>query len=320
MAGWLGRLGAIFAPQTVPAEVLEVIEQMAYRVEPRLKQAGGYPGRYRAAAGRALEYVRDLSVLVPGPIPISRASFTGDPLVRALFATPDDIAMVLGQSAALRDWQRDHPGSGGRLFGHLTLQRREKQQFGLETRGDSVRRDVSQKVVNFTDHVFAGLADTAEGARRQLEAHFLEVLLNRLGERVDALRQDRKRLETARDEQMARLRGGKPDDGKQAGLEAALRELGAALEALDLRRLGQYIDEVLLHPEAHLRLETTRVRLDSMGIVRREGGVMPAKTLTFTDQIEGDRPGRTVLLVEYHLEDLAPYADRLSETGRWLEI
>jgi hypothetical protein len=312
-----GSLAWIGSPR-LNADLRETIAWAVDLVEPRLRQAGGYPRRYAGPLAHAMAYCRDLAARVPGPVAVNRHAFTQDFLVHTLFASPQGIVQALARSKAVREWQRHHR-DGEQVFALLGFRRQEKGILGMEVQGEKLQRDVSQQVVYFSDHTFSEAAESETAARALLQRHFLESLLLRIGKHIAAIRDQKRTLEIRRDEARAQLRVHQDDAAAQAELATTLAALGETVSALDLHACAAHFDAVLLHPEQYLRLDARTFCLDAMGVRRADeshgGQCVELQEMTCRDQ---RRWG--VLLAQVRLDEVPHYQDRLDAAARWLEI
>lgn len=324
MAGLFARLFRLGADTRMDSdELLAAIERAVYKVEPRLKQAGGYPDRYRKSVLHALRYAHELAGAVPGPVDMGPEHYYQDPFVRILFATPEDMLRALCLSHAMHEYARRPEGMTEEVYALMGMRRREKTALGMEAEGEVIRREVAQRVLTFSDHTISGPAPTEQEARELLVWSLFDSLVERVAERVHARRQDRQRLEKEKDYLTAHLRG--PDDGKRQSARQALpgllADLGRATEALDLRHLLEDFEAVLLSPQEHLRLQAERLTLDGMGVIHNGEPAHDRHEVSFMDLFGRDRRRWTVVLVRCHPQPHGPsMADRLQEAGRWLEI
>lgn len=318
--GLLSQLFSRFrAAEAEDPVVAAAVERAAYLVEPRLKQARGYPADYRQAVAGALAQARRIAQTVPGPLDLSPASHAGDPLVHALFASPEHLREVLQSSEVLRDYAAT--AGRGEFHALLSLQRMEKTVLGMEMQGDAVRRDVIQRVIYFTDHQFIGPAPGEAEARENLLWALFDRFMARVAVGVQRLRDERARLENEKDLAVARLRSANAASraALQAELDALLGQLGEAGDSLDLRHMAEVFDTVLSHPQDCLNLEEHTLILDRMGVVQRNPDNPAAATLHFTDLIERYQAPRTVVLV--HCRGLAlpeSPGKRFEEAAKWL--
>lgn len=307
-----------FGPR-IDADLAEIIAWSVDQVEPRLCQIGGYPRRYAPSIAHAWAYCRDLATQVPGPVTVDRQAFAHDPLVHALFSSPEGIVQALIQSKAVRAWHQD-PGEEQGVFALMGVRRWEKDVFGVEDRDGVLRRDVAQKAVFFSDHTFSNLGATLADTRALLARQFMSSLLARVNDRLEEIRQNRQRLEREQDELRARLRA-KPDNvACQAGLQQTLAALSEAVAALDLRSYADHFDAVLSRPEPYLHLRPVSLSLDAMGIHQQAAGDGQATPLGMSEMACRDRRRWIVLLVHFRLDELPDYQERLATAEHWLAI
>lgn len=322
MAGLIARLFGRPAQPVGDAAIEAALVRAVEKVEPRLKQAGDYPRRYRLPVAHALDYARRLAQAVPGPVDVAPELYGRDPLVHVLFSGPEEMQRALCMSHAMHEYARRPGGPGKEAYALMGMRRREKTAFGMALQGDLLQREVTQRVVCFTDHTLSGPAPTEAEARELLTWNLFDSLLARVGERLQTRRKARQALEQERDYLRADLRLAPPDrrSALQQRLEAVLGELAAAAQALDLRHIAQDFDEVLLNPEQYLRLERVSLTVDGMGVLR-DDGEPTAHRLDFTDLHGRDRRRWTVVLVRCHPRpELLAMDERLHQASRWLQL
>lgn len=296
------------------------VERAVERVEPRLKLAGGYPQRYREAVAHALDYVRDLATRVPGPIDLGRESFARDPTVHALFGSVDEVKAAMCMSQAMRDYTRDHP-LAEEVFALMGMRRHERGAFGMEIQGEVLRREVPQTLVYFSDHTIAVPAVSEADARERVAWDLFDSLLFHVAERVSARRHEKDALEREKAEAVARWHAGGPDaQAARCHLDELVARQGRLLAGLDLRRLGEDFDAVLLNPAQYVRLDWTRMCLDGMGVLRRPDEMVDAHPVAFADLHGRDRRQWTVILVHCRGIEHESLAARLEQAHRWLAI
>lgn len=299
--------------------VAAAVERAAYLVEPRIKQTRGYPRDYRHSVAGALAQARRIAQTVPGPVDVSPASHIGDPLVHALFASPEHIGQVLSASPVMRDYIAAR--GIGEVYALLSMRRVEKTALGMEAQGDTLRRDVMQRVVFFTDHQFTGPAPTEAEARENLLWAMFDRFMERVAIGLQRLREERTRLEREKDLAVARLRSSSPERriALQAELDEALGQFGEAGNSLGVQHMAEVFDVVLSHPEDCLHLDEHVLTLDSMGIVQPDSSGPSAAALHFTDLIERYQAPRTVILVRCRKLALPDsLGTRLEEATKWL--
>lgn len=277
-------------------ELTTALDRAAGRVDPRLKQARGWPKRFSRPVGAALAQARRVAQAIPGPIELDAGRYSGDPLIRALFTSADDIHRHCRDSDALRDYAAGNDGDEAYVL--LSARREEKQTFGMEEHNGILRRDVPQQVVWFTDHRFMGPAATPAEARDKLTWTLFERFLERLAVGVERLRADKARLAREKELTLSRLKNAEPLQRVELrrALTNVLKQLGEATESLELEHMHEVFETVLSHPEDCLYLEECRLTLDAMGVVCPESNNGDALTLAITELFERYHERRTVFL------------------------
>jgi len=298
---------------------MAAVEWAVDKVEPRLKRFGNYPDGYLKPVAHAIEYAHALAAKVPGPISVTLDSYAADPLVHALFHLPEDLQSAFDASRAMDEFQRQNP-SVTEVYGLVCMRRNIKKMFGMEMRGDILRRDVDQEAVYFTDFTLAEPGLTEAESRQRIAEGFFKSLVGHVANRISALKTERARDEIERDEWLSRMRGAKLEAHAeaQAGLEAVLRRLTESVHDLELGRYHHHFEAVLLNPEKFLYLEQTEMNLDSMGIVRKPNAA-GSDEIEFCDLIGRDRRRWTVaLLYCNHVKPRSSISDKLANAQRWL--
>lgn len=307
--------------EVVDPRLLGWIERAVDRVDPRLRQAGGFPSAYARPVAHALDYAHRLAEALPGPVLINRETFARDPLVHALFASAEDIQAALCASQAMRTFHGEHP-EAREVYALICMRRGTKALLGMDMVDGLLRRDVPQQAIYFTDHTVAEPGRTEAEARERIAAGFFDSLVTHVVRRIEARKAERARLEQARDECLARLHGAAPD--RRAALSVDLNQiLGQLAElgaSLDLRRYIDDFEAVMGAPEQHLYVERQSLVLDSMGLLRSAEG--PGNnSLEFCDLTGRDRRRWTVvLMVCNQVADVASLGERLSSAQRWLGL
>jgi hypothetical protein len=314
---WLDYLLA--GKAATPPELATAITRAVDRVEPRLKYGGGYPERYRDAVAAAMAYSVELAGRIPGPVRINRESYVRDPLVHALFASPDDFHVAFCASRAMHDYRRDYP-EAGEVYGLICMRRSTKSLLGCEMQGDQLRRDVPQQAVCFSGHTLADVANTEAEARARIADGVFDSLVDHVRLRIEARVRERADLENRCDELRAAIRLATPD--KRVSLDVELRgllgQLSALVPALMLDRYAEDFDAVLRVPEQYVFIDRQTMILDAMGILRSSDSE-DGQEVEFCDLIGRDRRLWTVALMHCdRVRDEGSMETRLAAAERWL--
>jgi len=298
------------------------IERAVSKVEPLLKQAGGYPGNYRKSVTSALEYARSLADSVPGPIEVNRESYAGDALVHALFPSVDTIQEMFHASLALQDYQRDFP-STDELYALMGMRRREKATVGMELAGQTIQRDVVQNVVYFISHTIENPAPGEKQSRDQVAWSFFDSLVGKVFRRIDERKRTKQSQLQEKDLLMERLR--LADAQTRPAMEKELSKLMACIQStISSLYLNNYVEDfeaILLDPEQHLRLNHIPIILDNMGIKRdSDDAGRGVAEIVFNELTGFDRRDWTVTMVHCSNLQSESFAERLEMAYRKLAI
>lgn len=296
----------------------QALERAALGLAPGIRQSRHWPGRYKSAVGAALSQARRVAQGVPGPVLLDRDSWVRDPFVHALFASAEAMQRAISMSPALRDFVASQGGE--EVYALLSLQREEKQAFGMESSGAVLRREVAQQIVWFSDPQFSGAAVNETEAREKLLWAIFDRFLDRLAVGIKQIRVERERLAQKKDHAQTRLRGAEPTQRPDLEREFgdALKHLGEIGANLDPERLHEVFGAILAHPEDCIYLEQRTFSLDAMGVVRNGEHAAAATTLRFTDLLERYQSPRTLVLVRCHNVTSSTTTDRLGEAEQWL--
>jgi hypothetical protein len=318
--GLLGRLIPL-GRQSLDADLELAVARAVDKVDPLLRQMGGYPERYAKGVAHALDYARKLADQIPGPISIDREHFATDPTVHALFGSIDAVKAAMCASQAMREYTQACPAAQ-EVYALMGMRRRERGSLGMEMEGEILRRDVPQTLVYFSDHTIAEPAETETESRERIAWSLFDSLVEHVRKRVDARREEKLALEREKDETMARLHGGsaQPREALQAKLQATLARLTEVTASLDLRRYPDDFDAVFLVPQEHVYLNEIAMVLDGMGVLRAEGESVDGKEVHFADLVGRDRRRWSVTLVHCQGIGRPTMAEQLEKANRWLAI
>lgn len=299
--GFLNRLGR--ANDAVAVQDRERVDESIERVmalHPQLQLARHYRKRLAPAVGTSLAYLRDLVDAVPAPREASAAAWAVDPYVHAYFAAPDDVAAILSRAAELRAFFDEH-GDLPEACAILGMEMTERHILGVRQEGETMRRDVPQTTLSFSDHQVRMCGRDEAELRNGIVTRLLDQLALEGLARTAADKSRRTALEKERALLKTRLqlleRQGRGIRGLIGGdvaqdlaelerLQAQVEEnaqnlagLGLREEALD--RELEYVRAVFAHPERHLAVSTRRLRLNRMNVVVEGEGAQEGEELEF---------------------------------------
>ena len=317
------------------SEIKQAVERVVDQINPRLRAIGGYRNKLFPVVERARAYAGELCVQVPGPVLVNRRTWSSDPIVNALFGSVERIRWILS-GPEVRRYLKQYP-LGGDCYAILAAYPNHRRQLGVALVGETLRKDVRQTAVSFSDHEVAVVGESEEEVREALAGEALDLWVglaaqdileqeSRIAEIEERLRIVRIKLRAAD----TRSRGARIllDDnadrlGERDRLAARRAELEKDLvrERRGLLTLDDYLDrlvELLAHPEAHLGLERETVRLDRMNIVRKDGDERAGREIEFTRVRRGDQPARVVAIIRFARSEVLEDAERLRAVERYL--
>jgi hypothetical protein len=291
-------------------------------MNPRLKNARHYEKSLVRALKTSLRYTDDLVASLPRLRDANADAWSSDPSIRAFFATPDDLPRAFSRSETLRAWFNGH-ANATHACAVLGMAMTERHILGVAREGDSIRRDVPQTALCFSDHRVRVCSDSdaslrAAIASRMIDQLALEGFASLAANQRDLLRQSRELIQ----ERVALL------ERQGTGIRSVV---GAPVETADLARLQTQIEEnaqalaelrvpgklgelelacvcdVFSKPSEHIYVQSRRVRIDMMNIVQPEGNEAAREVEFDFARIPGN-PAivRAFILARFPREELLP--------------
>lgn len=340
----LSFLSSLFSaderPSDAPDESLveAAIERVVDATDPRLRAFPNYRKRLHAGVQRSVAHILGLVARLPEPVEISRRAFSTDPRLRAFFASPDRMQEVIGSAPMLVEYLANRKGPyPDNIFGLLALEMREHQTLGMELRGDQVRRDVLQDVVDFSDHRFVGAAGNEEEARNEIRKRGFDYLAEQALRRIVDVEEKRSKLERQKGllkRKLETMRGGNwgleplaPEGGgghpdyrslaeQIAGVEQELMTLPCNEASLENR--FDCINAILGSPEEWLSMSQVDLHVDVMTLKVKDSADAGSEPLQLTrfQSLSGDT--RVALFGYFPRAELPPKKDFFKEAERFL--
>jgi hypothetical protein len=310
-------------------------------LSPHLRMARRYEARLEPAVAAAIKYLDEIAASASLPREASAPAWAVDPYIHAFFAAPGDIAPALSRSNDLRAFFEQYPDAQ-EAYGVLGMAMTEKHILGVALEGETMRRDVVQETLSFSDHQVRICGRTENELREEIVRRLVDQLgmegLARAGadrgrrgmlEQEKALLKTRLQLLERQGVGVRAVLGGEggavPGADELARLhqqvaanESELAGLGIRSDALD-RELDQ-LCAVLSEPSAHLYVESRRFRLNKMNVVLAENSTEAGDDITFqVARIPTSPPMlRAFTLVRFARAELLPATSLLDEAARLL--
>jgi hypothetical protein len=318
--------------------IAEAVERLT-RLSPQLRLAKRYRSRLEPAVAVSLKYSDDLIASIPASREASAAAWSTDPYIHAFFAAPDDIAKAFSRSPELRAYFEENAGVD-EAYAVLGMAMKERNTLGVALEGETMRRDVMQTTVSFSDYRVRICGRSEDDLRQELARRFVDQLglegLARIAadkSRRDLLEQERALLKTRlqllerQGVGMRAVLGGDAEEESEEleRLQVQIEEneknldnLGIRSEALD-RELGR-LCEVLAVPRPHIYIANKNFRLNKMNVVLAGNSTRDGENFTFQiARIPTTPPQmRAFTLVRFARKDLLPAVNLLDEAARLL--
>lgn len=287
--------------------VREAIERAVDGTDPWIRAVSGYKKKLRPAVLRAIEHVVALVDGLPPPLELSTRNYTdGDPVLRRLFISADELRDFIATDRNLAAFRKGPEGASPRVVAMLAMEKQERGIIGVALSGDVVMHDIPQTTVSFEGHRLLDPSGSEADTRRRLMRRAYDHLLSLALGRIATIKTERVNLERYRTLIQSKLnllqRGGwgfdsagSPESMDEAKLEEMLGRIETQLMEVggDDRPLEAYLDivtDVLSRPEEHLWSTMTTLFVDRLGIKRGEpSDDAPELTLDELCNAEGQR-------------------------------
>jgi hypothetical protein len=318
--------------------IAEAVEAVVDTVEPRVRHRSGYAAKLEPCVRKAIAHLRAIAREPLEPVLMARAAWHDDPRLNAFFATADDVPACLGRSRELRAFFEDPANADAQeAYALLGMKKEERTVFAPQFEGDTLKGDVAQVTVSFSGHRVVAPTSTQAASRlevgRRIIQRFGQVALSRiiaLDNKATELQQHKaylgarlRLLNLARDG-MEGIVTDPATIGEQ--IKTVERELKEAVDdyietKASLATLDGYIqqiDDVFSHPEQHLTLTHTPLRLTRMGLKADAATTGPLNELTLTELTVGENLQAAIAAVRCPRSEMPPKEDLVAKAERYL--
>ena len=336
-------VSALFGPPAVKDEaeqqlIDEMIEMIVDTVEPKVRLRANYATKLKGCVRAAIAYLRSIGKTPLEPVLLTRANWNEDARVNTFFARAGDVPAFLGRSKELRAFFDDPANAGvDEAFALLGMKKEEKTIFAPHFEDGMLKQEVAQTAVNFSDHRLVAPAVTEQQTRLEIGRRIIRRLAQVALERIIALDEKAVDLQQQKGYLGTRLRmlqlaregmEGIVDDPATIGeqIRAVERSLKETVESYieaksSLATLDGYIgqiDEVFSHPETHVALTQSDVRIDRMGIKVADDAAEVHNALTLAELTVGEKLRGVIALVRCPRSELPPKEDLIAKAERYL--
>nr|WP_284505581.1 hypothetical protein [Caballeronia sp. INDeC2] len=334
MLDWLFNRGAS-EPRASREDVRQALGRIV-AIAPQVRLASRYEARLAPVIGKTLGFARELVVALPPPRDATPGAWADDPYLRAMFATPEDIVSVIGQSHEVRGWFDGHYTA---YHVHAVLSSRmvERRVLGSALEGGVMRTDVARTTIGFEDMRMRICAESDEALRRDIVLRIVEQLTLEAMARVtareaqrDALNEERALL-TARMQMLGRHGAGMSGlvssvetSGEMARLQRDVAENAASLAALGSRAQAVEVQlrtlvDVLAQPAALIGVTPRTLCINQMNLLVEEGSDECGAEVTVQLARMPMQPPQTraVQFVRIARRDMPPAGTTLDGAEHW---
>lgn len=335
----MGILSRLLHPDNPDTEQLNEMVERIVALHPQLRLARRYRARLAPAVAASLKYVGDLAESVPEPREASAAAWSTDPYVRAFFVNASEVAQVISRSADLRAHFERNPHVQ-EAYAVLGMEMTERHILGVGLEGETLRRDVPQTTLSFSDHQVRMCGNTEAELKMDIVRRLLDQLALEGLEQIAAEKSRRDVLERERallkmrlqllERQGAGIRGmvgsaaaAKPEELARLQTEMdenerLLASLGIQTDALD--RELETVCSMFAQPAQHIFLSSRRVTLDRSNVVLEAANAHAGAELELHFARIPTTPPRTraFSLIRFARADMLPAKSMLDEAERIL--
>jgi hypothetical protein len=337
--------GALFGGRESSAEdaterqlIADTIELVVETVEPRVRLNPRYREKLEGCVRKTIAYLRSIGREALEPIPFARAAWNDDPRLNAFFATADDVPACLGRSRELRAFFENPSNQDVQeAYALLGMKKEERTVFGTDVQGDAVTQDVAQTAVSFSEHRLIAPAATLAAARLEIGRRILQRLAQVALSRIVAVDMKATELQQHKAYLGARLRvlnlardgmEGLVKDPATIGeeiktVERELKEtvddyVEAKASLVTLDGYIKHIEDVFSHPEQHVSLTHTPLRVSRMGIKVEAAATGPVNDLALAELSIGENLRGAIAIVRCPRSELPPKEDLIAKAERSL--
>ncbi len=243
---------------------------------------------------------------IPGPIVLAPERWETDPVLNALFVSPEAVRETIQSSKGLFRYFKTNPGK--KALALLLAGWREKSAFGTAKDGEIVRRDVLRKAAVFEDHRLVARAAELSEAKTALEKKALVFLCEQTFAQTQDLKEWQADLERQRELLKFKM-GPAAGDARDDDPDKEFLEEGRVLDKINRKiesikkELGtsednfRHMVEILSRPQEFMKIERVSLRISRMGFVLNRVGDSTDNVLSVARYQIRDMPQRAAIWV-----------------------
>ena len=192
---WKIRKAKRAADREYRARLHRGVDEVVNIVDPRLRGMPGYRARLAPALEQAVRAADELLASLPDPLTVARDRWAADPLLRAFFASVDEMQAFFDRNRELGDFITSAAAQGATVvYAAIGMQMDRRTGFGIGLQGDMIQRDRQQVSVSFSQHRIGAFAVDEGSFRSRLRRRILEEIASRAMQRVVGMKTRRDAL------------------------------------------------------------------------------------------------------------------------------
>lgn len=287
--------GASF-DERLARNVAKTVEFAIAQTNPRLKLVEACRDRLDAPVRQAVDYLDAQMRFLPACIDVAAADWAETPLLRAFFATAEDMPRTLGASGSLRTLFDKHPDLDTACFA-LGVTYRERSAEGMSPHGMETQTDLSRRIACFDSPWVMSCGADEHEVRQQVYDEWLNYLIAQSVTGINELRKTRQILEDQHAllrEHLRRRHSQQTDDTDSAAENVSDTALTAQFQESE-RQLADLGDtqaqlkaeltclcEVFSSVQSYLDFEHKRLRLSHLNEILAEDSLTVGHEVAFT--------------------------------------
>jgi hypothetical protein len=324
-----------------PAEtqlVTDMVELVVETVEPRVRLNPGYQRKLSGCVSSCIAHLRSIAGGGVEPLLLTRVAWSSDPRVNAFFATADDVPACLARSHELRAFFESPANQGvDEAYALLGMKKEERTVLAPKLDGDGLKHDVAQVSVSFSGHRIVAPSATLAGTRLEIGRRILQRLAQVALSRIVAVDMKATELQEHKAYLGARMRLLNLARDGMEGIVKDPETIGADIKALERELKGtvndyieakaslstldgyiKHIDDVFSHPDQHVSLTHTPLRVTQMGIKADADHQGAVNDLTLAEMAIGEDFQAAIAIVRCPRSEVPPKEDLVAKAERSL--
>lgn len=305
----------------------QAVERVVDEISVQLRSIPRYARVLTGPVSTSFQYIDKVVENTPGAIPCRRSTFVDDPRVNAFFTSPQHLQEVFSQCEEVRQVFQKEP-EARECWALLCMRKEERRKIGMAAVDGTIRKDVLQTAVNFTDHQVISPAANEPEARCALKCCIFKSLLAYIRGKVSSARTRSEELGSrlrSLQGRLRRLKEGRNTGGTLSGLQEEIDQVQSELAMVEPRLettedLLQYLVDMLSNPGAFIQTEILSMRLNRMGTRIEADSAEPGYELALSEIRVASRDPRISAMVRFPRDELLPRDDFVKQANLFLSM